>query len=61
LPGKGPEHDFAVHQVLGTAETDEPYFRRLFIGHYFVIDVRTGLRSADRRRRLPARSFDDAF
>ena len=32
LPGESPQHDFAVHQVLGTAEANKSYFRR-FIRH----------------------------
>ena len=31
LPCQCSEHDFAVHQVLGTAEADKPDLRRCFI------------------------------
>ena len=33
LPGERSKHDFAVHQVLGTAETHEPDFWRFLFRH----------------------------
>ena len=33
LARQGSEHDFAIYQILGTAEADEPHLRRFVFRH----------------------------